>query len=350
MSKEKNMSAWEKNMSAWRWSDEIIPEIVEDYFNDFTQEKDIRKLKRNLDVLLDENAPNNLETCDIFLRDQPDILELVRKKLIQKSIEIDIQIQEENRKEKQQNKREYIQTLSEGRETLMKEANAAGFSSLVEYLLFLQIVDKNPSILTNNEVSSDIAPTSADSVPGDDIVLGETSSNTDTPDNTDESPSDSASDNPDTTPKYELTDEVNVNPYGQTLHRIRALKDFGNVHAGDLGGWIESENNLSQTGNCWVYDDAEVFDNAQVTEDAKILGHARVFNNARIHGTAKVYGSAEIYHNAHIHGNAKIWNYANIYGNAEICGDARICNSVYVCGDARVCNNTHLWGDMTINH
>lgn len=340
----------EKKIPAWKWSDKIIPEIVESYFNHLTQEKDIRKLSRNLDVLLDENAPNHLEACDIMLRDQPDVLELVRKKLIQKSIEVSIQIQEENRQEKQQNKKQYVQSLSNGREAFIKEANAAGFSSLVEYLLFLQVVDKNPSILTDSKISSDIALTTTDSVSEDNIVLGETSSNTDTPDNTDESTSDSASDNPDTTPKYELTDEVNVNPYGQTLHRIRALKDFGKVYAGDLGGWIESENNLSQTGNCWVYDDAEVFDNAQVTEDAKILGHARVFNNARIHGTAKVYGSAEIYHNAHIHGNAKIWNHAHIYGNAEICGNARVCNIVYVCGDTRVCDNTHLWGDMTINH
>ena len=43
--------------------------------------------------------------------------------------------------------------------------------------------------------------------------------------------------------KYELTDKTKVYD-GCTLHRIRALKDFGDVKAGDLGGWIESEKNL----------------------------------------------------------------------------------------------------------
>lgn len=45
-------------------------------------------------------------------------------------------------------------------------------------------------------------------------------------------------------------------------YRIRALKDFetllGTVHAGDLGGYIASEDNLSQEGACWVFDDAIV--------------------------------------------------------------------------------------------
>jgi len=40
--------------------------------------------------------------------------------------------------------------------------------------------------------------------------------------------------------KYELTDETKE-LQGKTLHRIKALKDFGNVRAGDLGGWIERE-------------------------------------------------------------------------------------------------------------
>ena len=64
--------------------------------------------------------------------------------------------------------------------------------------------------------------------------------------------------------KYELTDKTN----GLGLRRIRALHDFGNVNADDLGGWIESENNLSQTDNCWVYDEAFVSGDAQVFGDA----------------------------------------------------------------------------------
>ena len=51
--------------------------------------------------------------------------------------------------------------------------------------------------------------------------------------------------------KYELTEEV-MEYEGVILHRIKALKDFGDVKKGDLGGWIKSEENLSQEGLCWV--------------------------------------------------------------------------------------------------
>lgn len=40
--------------------------------------------------------------------------------------------------------------------------------------------------------------------------------------------------------KYELTTET-LRYAGHTLHRIKALRDFGVFKAGELGGWIESE-------------------------------------------------------------------------------------------------------------
>ena len=51
--------------------------------------------------------------------------------------------------------------------------------------------------------------------------------------------------------KYELTEET-TNIFGKTLHRIRATRDFSNGHAGDLGGFIEDELNLSHDGDAWV--------------------------------------------------------------------------------------------------
>lgn len=51
--------------------------------------------------------------------------------------------------------------------------------------------------------------------------------------------------------KYEFTGET-LEYEGRTLHRIRALKDFGNVKAGDVGGWVETEANLSHDGNTRV--------------------------------------------------------------------------------------------------
>ena len=69
--------------------------------------------------------------------------------------------------------------------------------------------------------------------------------------------------------KYEFTGETKV-WLGRTLHRIRALVAFGDVEVGDLGGWIEKEENLAQEGNAWVYGEARVCDNARVFGEARV--------------------------------------------------------------------------------
>ena len=57
--------------------------------------------------------------------------------------------------------------------------------------------------------------------------------------------------------KYEFTGETEILCDGTVLHRIRALIDIDLgwrvVKAGELGGWLECERNLSHYGNCWVY-------------------------------------------------------------------------------------------------
>lgn len=93
--------------------------------------------------------------------------------------------------------------------------------------------------------------------------------------------------------KYELTDGTKqVN--GVILHRIKALIDLDEVKAGDLGGWIESEYNLCQAGECWVYDNAVVYGGASVSDDAQIRDDARIIDNARISCSAIVRGNAVI--------------------------------------------------------
>lgn len=52
--------------------------------------------------------------------------------------------------------------------------------------------------------------------------------------------------------KYELLKSDTVDDHGTTLYRIRALRNFGDVRKGQLGGYIEAERNLSQEGSCWV--------------------------------------------------------------------------------------------------
>ena len=51
--------------------------------------------------------------------------------------------------------------------------------------------------------------------------------------------------------KYELTAEF-IEKGGKKLFRIKASISFGRVEAGELGGYIEKEDNLAQNGNAWV--------------------------------------------------------------------------------------------------
>ena len=67
--------------------------------------------------------------------------------------------------------------------------------------------------------------------------------------------------------KYEFTGEVKFY-FGRKLLQIRALISFGNVNAGDIGGWIEREENLSHNGNAWVSGNARVSGNALVSGNA----------------------------------------------------------------------------------
>ena len=61
--------------------------------------------------------------------------------------------------------------------------------------------------------------------------------------------------------KFELTTDTKIF-FGRKLFRIKALISFGDVKAGDLGGFIEKESNISHDGNAWVYGDARVYGDA----------------------------------------------------------------------------------------
>ena len=95
--------------------------------------------------------------------------------------------------------------------------------------------------------------------------------------------------------KYEFTDET-IRVVGRTLHRIRAVTTFLNtgrnpyrvINSGELGGFIEREENLSQTGGAWVYDNAKVCGNAKVYDNALVCGNAWVHDNAWVYDNAKV--------------------------------------------------------------
>lgn len=144
------------------------------------------------------------------------------------------------------------------------------------------------------------------------------------------------------TKKYEFTGEMRVEPDGTVLHRIRALRDFGNVKAGEMGGWVESEKNLDQHGNAWVYE------NAVVCGDAMVYGDARVHGRAQICGYAHVSEHAEISGNACVHGYARVFGHACVLGNAEVYNRASVYGGAYIRGAASVFGKAMVYGDITV--
>lgn len=129
--------------------------------------------------------------------------------------------------------------------------------------------------------------------------------------------------------KYELT-TATIEHEGRTLHMIKALKDFGEVKAGDLGGFIENEDNLSHIGNAWVADKAKVYENGAVRGDAVVSENAEVFGKAQVIGSSQVHGDAKI------SGKAMVYNQAQVYGEAQISGNAQICEKGVVCGNVSI--------------
>jgi hypothetical protein len=147
--------------------------------------------------------------------------------------------------------------------------------------------------------------------------------------------------------KYELTDETVTMPSGATLRRIRALKYIPTwkVKKGDLGGFIESEKNLSHDGEAWVGEDARVYENGLITEDAYVCGNAEVYGNsmvthnaiidghARIYGHAEVFGQAQVFGRAEVRGDAQVGGKCSVYGHAKIGGCAVIVDPMCFGGD-----------------
>ena len=132
--------------------------------------------------------------------------------------------------------------------------------------------------------------------------------------------------------KYRLTDETKVieNNYSKkTLYRIQAIVDFGDVKAGELGGFIEDEANLSQEGLAWVYDDAMVYGNALVTDNARVKDRAMVYDGALISDNAVVMGRAEVYNKAMVYGNARIGGNAWIMADTMVYDNAKVSSGYY---------------------
>lgn len=153
--------------------------------------------------------------------------------------------------------------------------------------------------------------------------------------------------------KYELTKETKTY-FDQTVYRIKSLRTFidkgGNiVNAGDLGGFVRSELNLSHEGRCWVRDDAVVTDYAVVDKNALLM------KNCFVYGTANISDNSAITDSSIIGGEVKISGDNIIRGDCRIDGSAQIKDSylngsIFISDFAEISNSTIIDGIIVIEN
>lgn len=135
--------------------------------------------------------------------------------------------------------------------------------------------------------------------------------------------------------KYELVKSDKITLKDRDIYRVSSLINFTTVdgekiHSGDLGGYIQSEHNLSHEGNAWAAG------NSMVLGDAHVYGNALVRDFAVVDESAKVYGNVIIRDYALIAGNTEI------YDNVEVSGITRNDIIITDSGNSRIFDNTQV--------
>lgn len=152
--------------------------------------------------------------------------------------------------------------------------------------------------------------------------------------------------------KFELTDETYYDECVEArVYRIKALRDFGDVKAGDLGGFVEEESNLSHDGTCWIYDNAIVCRGSKVSDEAEVRDSAVVSTKSYVWESSRIYENAQVY-NSRVRGGV-------IYGeayvkNADVLWLGEVKDTAYVTGGvirdgAVVADNAHVSGNSYID-
>lgn len=152
--------------------------------------------------------------------------------------------------------------------------------------------------------------------------------------------------------KYVLTNQTMDVYSGHVLYRIRALRDIPlhGVKAGDLGGWIESERNLSQDGDCWVADKAKVFENGLVCHDALVKGNCVVRQSGKVLDVSQVSDYGKVFGRGIVKDNGSVLGYGGICDKSVVCDNGMICDNGWLYGNGRVYSNGVVGGRSEVGH
>ena len=116
--------------------------------------------------------------------------------------------------------------------------------------------------------------------------------------------------------KYELTDET-IEFEGRKLYRIKALKDIPSigVKAGDLGGFVESEYNLSQERDCWIFDDAKAKDKSYVCDNSCMYGNSSMRDYSSMCDNSSMRGYSSMEDNSCLIKNGRLHKGTSLFGD-----------------------------------
>lgn len=133
---------------------------------------------------------------------------------------------------------------------------------------------------------------------------------------------------------------------GSFLFRIQAIRDFSDVKEGDMGGYVDPNaegKNLSHEGDCWIYDDAKVFEGASVSGNAKMYGNSYAAGGACVLGDVVISDKVQIdgsrvciRDKAKMSGHARAYGAASVYEDAEMSGYAIARDRAEIGGGARI--------------
>jgi hypothetical protein len=154
--------------------------------------------------------------------------------------------------------------------------------------------------------------------------------------------------------KYELMTKTTISMLDKTLYQIRALKDFGNIKTGDLGGWIHGDVVLPQDDESWIYPGA-MFTSGSIVGDSLVTCHG-IYNNVHvvesiIEGTGRF---ESLHKESHVYfESAKVKNDGEIIINNEaivhIYGNVNIKNSTLLFDGSSVTLGSPGYTDCSIN-
>lgn len=157
------------------------------------------------------------------------------------------------------------------------------------------------------------------------------------------------------TKKYELTTETKLID-GHKVYRIKALKSFKTiigrrVNKGDLGGWVESEDNLSQDGTCWLFDEAAGYENSRRTgnsvgyDNSRQYGDSQQFGNSQQSDDSRQFGNSCQFGNSWQFGNSEQYDNSRQFGDSRQYGDSAQFGNSWQFGNSRQYGNSRQHSD-----